>query len=251
MILFFTYHKIRRDDAADTPEFYTVARAQLTRQLDTLTTAGILGVAAANLLEQPKTASPRYVLSFDDGTLDHYEIVFPLMQERGLRAVFFVPTDKLNRPGHLTNAHVQEMACAGQTIGLHSHEHKRLDLLDDDEMRAQIGRSKRTLRDLTGADSWIFAPPGGFFNEHVREVALGFGAQIIRTMRWGYNESPDLTGMETVPVNRHTDDAKFQKIIQHRQSRLPYYAKEAAKTLVPARAYERLRGMLFGLKGKY
>lgn len=251
MIFFFTYHKIRWDDAVGTPEFYSVARSQFVRHLDVLVGAAIPGADAAGLLQPQPPNGPRYVLSFDDATLDHYETAFPLLRERGLRGVFFVPTGKLNRPGHLTNAQVQEMSRAGQTIGLHSHEHKRLDLLDDDEMREQFGRSKRILTGLTGAGSWIFAPPGGFINEHVREVALGFGAQAIRTMRWGFNEKLDLTAMETIPVNRYTDDRIFRKIIEQRQSRFLYFAKETAKTLVPAHAYERLRGLLFRLKGKY
>ena len=75
------------------------------------------------------------------------------------------------------------------------------------EMREQIKRSREIIGNLIGEPPWLFAPPGGFINEHVREVALGFGVEVLRTMRWGYNQSPDRTGLETIPVNRYTDDA--------------------------------------------
>src|SRR5207245_776655 len=71
--------------------------------------------------------TPPFMLSFDDGTVDHYEVVSPLLEAAGRAAIFFVPTAKLNQPGRLTGGMVKEMAKAGHTIGLHGHEHRRLD----------------------------------------------------------------------------------------------------------------------------
>jgi peptidoglycan/xylan/chitin deacetylase (PgdA/CDA1 family) len=248
MILFFTYHQVRPGDGECGPEFYTVSRGQFARHLDALAARKISCVAPSALLETGGATGPRCVLSFDDATRDHYEVVFPLLRERGLSAVFFVPTAKLNRPGYLTGTQVLELARGGQTIGLHGHDHNRLDLLNDAEIRHQIGHSRLVLRELTGERPWIFAPPGGFYNEHVREVAHGFGAQLIRTMRWGYNRTLDLGAMETIPVNRYTNDEKMMKIIEGRSARFVYLGKQAMKALVPGRAYERLRSQLFRLQ---
>ena len=248
MILFFTYHKVRAGDGAGGPEFYTVSRGQLSRQLDALAARRIRCVTPAKLLEPGAQNESGYVLSFDDATHDHYETVFPLLRERGLKAVFFIPTAKLNRPGYLSDAQLVDMARAGQTIGFHGHDHNRLDLLNDDEMRHQIGHSRLIIQGLTGETPWIFAPPGGFYNDHVREVALGFGAQLIRTMRWGHNRALDLSAVETIPVNRYTNDEKLEKIIEARSGRFLYLGKQAMKALVPSRAYERLRSLLFRIR---
>jgi peptidoglycan/xylan/chitin deacetylase (PgdA/CDA1 family) len=156
----------------------------------------------------------------------------------------------LNKPGYLTEAQVGELARAGHSIGCHSHEHRRLDLATDDEMREQIGRSQQILGDLLGGRPRAFAPVGGFMNEHLREVALGFGVEVIRTMRWGYNKTPDLTALETIPINRHTDDAKFREILAGRQTNHLYFGKEAVKAILPARAYEQTRTLLFKLAGR-
>lgn len=250
MIPIFTYHKISDGDAGGGAEFYTVSRGQLVRQLEALATAARRCVGAEVLLESNSRTGEKFILSFDDATQDHYEIVFPLLEERGLRAVFFVPSAKLNQPRRLTDAQVREMARAGQTIGLHGHEHKRLDVLDDDELREQIRRSREIIGDLAGERPWIFAPPGGFLSEHVREVALGFGVRAIRTMRWGYNQNMDVTALETIPINRHTDDRKFLRILDSREIPFLYSGKQAVKALIPARAYERLRSTLFKMSGR-
>lgn len=38
-----------------------------------------------------------FILTFDDATADHAEVVAPLLARRGWKAAFFVPTSKLNR----------------------------------------------------------------------------------------------------------------------------------------------------------
>jgi peptidoglycan/xylan/chitin deacetylase (PgdA/CDA1 family) len=250
MILLFTYHKVSVGTEPGARDFYTVTREQLTKHFEALAATGRQCLSVSAVREQKPLPGNSFILSFDDGTADHIEIVLPQLRERGWTATFFVPTAKLNKPGYITDAQVRELAQAGHSIGFHSHEHRRLDLATDDQMREQISRSQQIVGDLIGGKPWLFAPPGGFMNEHVREVALGFGVEVIRTMRWGYNETLDLTALETIPINRYTNDAKFQKILQVRQTRYLYFGKQAMKALVPTHAYEKMRNLLFKLAGR-
>lgn len=253
MILFLTYHKVSAARESGGGDFYTVPCDVMTAQIKATVAAGYQPLPINRLLNTAKIPAfpgSNYVLSYDDGTSDHYEVVLPMLQETGLRGIFFVPTAKLNKPGHLTNSQVQEIAKAGHSIGFHSHEHRRLDRTGDDVLREQFKRSRGILGDLIGETPWLFAPPGGFINEHVREVALGFGVKTIRTMRWGFNHAPDITALETVPLNRHTNTAQFGKILQGKQPRLLYIGKQAAKAIVPLRAYERIRTWMFKLGRK-
>lgn len=250
MILFLTYHKVSAAADRGDRDFYTVPRDVMITQIKETVAAGFQPLSINRLLTDEKAPSfpgLNYVLSYDDGTLDHYEIVLPTLQAAGLRGIFFVPTAKLNKPGHLTDSHVQEIAKAGHFIGFHSHEHRRLDTSKDDSLREQFKRSRGILGDIIGEAPWLFAPPGGFMNEHVREVALGFGVKTIRTMRWGFNHNPDMTHLETVPLNRHTNSGKFAKILQGKQPHLLYIGKQAAKAIVPLRAYERIRSWIFDI----
>ncbi len=250
MILFLTYHKVSAPRDRDDKDFYTVPCNLMLAQIQSAAAAGFQALPINRLLTDEKGQSlpgSSYLLSYDDGTLDHYEIVFPMLQEAGLRGIFFVPTAKLGKSGYLTNSQVQEIAKAGHAIGFHSHEHRRLDTANDGFLREQFKRSRGILGDLIGETPWLFAPPGGFMNEHVREVALGFGVKTIRTMRWGFNEKPDMRCLETVPINRHTDRDKFTKILQGKQPHLLYVGKQAAKAIVPLRAYERIRSWAFNI----
>lgn len=244
-MLVLTCHKISAGEAGARADFYTVSRDQLTRHARALEETGWLPTRAEVLRADSLPPGRHFLLTFDDATEDHYEVVFPWLQEREWRAVFFVPTAKLNQPKRLTDAQVCELAQAGHAIGLHGHEHRRLDTLGDDAMREQFQRSRDRLGNLTGSAPWIFAPPGGFLNEHLREVALGFGVRVIRTMRWGCNRVLDPTALETIPLNRHTDDDAFKEILAGRPATLTYHGKELVKSLVPARVYERLRGLRF------
>jgi peptidoglycan/xylan/chitin deacetylase (PgdA/CDA1 family) len=246
VILFLTYHRVCAGEATDSNrEFYTVTRSMLAKHLRTLIAAGMSPLDLSTLSINADQTSRRCYLSFDDGTQDHYEVVLPLLKELNLYAVFFVPTDKLDRPGRLTRAQLRKMADAGQTIGCHSHEHRRMDAMNAAEIRRQLEASRKILRQETGVEPWIFAPPGGFINSAVRTAAVESGLRVIRTMRWGFNQKLNLAALETVPLNRHTTERGFQQILAGRHPRFLYLGKQAAKALIPARAYERLRAIAF------
>jgi peptidoglycan/xylan/chitin deacetylase (PgdA/CDA1 family) len=245
MIFVLTYHKICNAGADLERDFYSVSRDFLVANIKAMLQLGYRDLSLKDLLAFRLAVGPGFLLTFDDGTSDHHEIVLPLLKEMGLHGIFFVPTAKLNRPGYLTEAQVREISKAGHTIGLHGHEHRRLDRITDDELRDQFQRSRDIITRLTGEPPWCFAPPGGFMTEQVREVALGFDVQVIRTMRWGFNHRLDLTALEAIPVNRYTQERQFQRILQGKQPQLFYFGKQAAKALVPMRAYAILRRFAF------
>ena len=79
----------------------------------------------------------------------------------------------------------------------------------------------------------------------IRQAALDSGVRLMRTMRWGYNKKLDLMALETLPINRYTNEKKFLKLLESRRVPLLYTGKEIVKRLVPLRTYERLRRLLF------
>jgi peptidoglycan/xylan/chitin deacetylase (PgdA/CDA1 family) len=245
MILVLTYHRVCDTSAGAEPNFYTVSGAQLDRQISLLHERGYVGMRIEDLIRASDVPGHRYVLTFDDGTSDHREIVFPLLEKHRCQGVFFIPTAKLNQPGYLTNAQVKELAAAGHVIGPHSHEHRRLDLLPDEEIRRQIALSQKIIADLIGENPAVFVPPGGFVNDRIRAIGGELGVRLMRTMRWGYNEKLDLMALETIPINHHVNERKFLKLLESRNQPLLYAGKEALKRLVPLPAYEWLRKLLF------
>ena len=167
MILILTYHKVLGRPETK-PDFYSIKADGLERQLGLLAESGFRPLQPEELLSYKPETKPAYLLSFDDGTRDHYEVVLPLLARYKSRGIFFVPTAKLDREGYLSSEAVQEMSRLGQAIGLHSHEHRRLDNLNEEDIRVQMQISQQTLEKLTGARPTLFAPPGGFINSRVR-----------------------------------------------------------------------------------
>jgi peptidoglycan/xylan/chitin deacetylase (PgdA/CDA1 family) len=246
MILILTYHKVLRGPDPR-PDFYTIRADQLERQLELLAQSGFHALSPEELTDYKPQPDPAYLLTFDDGTQDHYEVVLPMLARYHLRAIFFVPTSKLNRPGYLTTAQTREISRAGHVIGLHSHEHRRLDSMGEEDIRVQIEISQQNIGLITGNRPVFFAPPGGYFNRRVRDLALESGAQVVRTMRWGYNKQFDRANLECIPVNRYLTEWEFRRILKFRRSSFLYSAKQITKKFVPVRIYESLRTRLYSL----
>jgi peptidoglycan/xylan/chitin deacetylase (PgdA/CDA1 family) len=251
MILILTYHKILRGAEAE-PKFYTVPVEQFERQIELIKETGFRFLEPRELVNGAcaRSAGSAYrgcVLTFDDGTVDHLEIVLPILARQNIAAVFFVPTAKLDRPGYLTTKSLSEFTRAGQTIGSHSHEHCRLDRLSEEDIRVQIERSRQLIGEAAGLEPLFFAPPGGFFSALVRKVALEQGIRAIRTMRWGYNRELDLSRLECVPVNRQTAEAEFKQILAGQMRRVGYFGKELAKKVLPAKLYETVRDRMMSI----
>jgi len=83
------YHYIRPIDRRKCGGLFPLEPAEFEQQLDFLETLGTIVPASA--MDQPAAAGERrIVLTFDDGTRDHYEHVFPILQQRGLSGLFGV-----------------------------------------------------------------------------------------------------------------------------------------------------------------
>ncbi len=249
MILVLTYHKVLREQEPK-PEFYTITAEHLERQLELLARSGLHALTPEELSGGSIPEQPAYLLSFDDATVDHYEVVPPLLARYRLQGLFFAPTAKLNRPGYLSSKQAAELSRAGHVLGLHSHEHRRLDWLGEEDIRAQMERSRQILTELAGKSPTLFAPVGGFINRRVRALALEAGVRVIRTMRWGHNASLDLTSLDCIPVNRFFSDEEFGRVLKFRNRAALYTAKQLTKSLIPGATYEALRGLVFRLLGR-
>jgi peptidoglycan/xylan/chitin deacetylase (PgdA/CDA1 family) len=103
---------------------------------------------------------PRLTLTFDNGphpeTTDR---VLRVLDERGLRATFFVVGDELARPGG--RAVAERARAAGHWIGNHSMTHRvPLGLGTDSQVEQEIGAAQELLGDLGHPDG-LFRPFGG------------------------------------------------------------------------------------------
>lgn len=134
------------------------------------------------------------IITIDDGYLDNYTNAFPILQEYGLTATFFIITEFVDQghPAYMNWDMIREMAAAGMRMEPHTRSHVDLRDRSWDFLVFQILGSQQTLEHHIGYKPRYLAYPGGRYDEQVIEVlkALDFwGAVTTMGGRWhGYND---------------------------------------------------------------
>lgn len=87
------YHYVR-EATPDLPYFRYLHVDDFRRQLDDFAAdPGFVSRGDYDQVESRRSAPEGVVLTFDDGLSDHYDFVFPILRDRGLWGVFYIPTD--------------------------------------------------------------------------------------------------------------------------------------------------------------
>jgi len=128
-----------------------------------------LSLAVADLYELP--AKP-VVITLDDGYRDNYDNAYPILQEMGLKATFFITTDFIdqNNPNYMNWQMIEEMSSSGMRFEPHSKTHPDLTEHDRDFVIWEVLGSAETLQAHTGQRPRYFAYPGGRFDDEVIEI---------------------------------------------------------------------------------
>ncbi|MBF9222843.1 polysaccharide deacetylase family protein [Hymenobacter ruricola] len=163
------------------------------RKLTPITFADYLRYASG---ERPLTEFPPrpIILTFDDGYLDNYTNLLPLMQQYGYRGVLYLlgdfevrynqwdlaadPTEP--RADIMDPAQKQAFVAAGWEIGAHTMSHPRLSTLPLPEATREIARSKTALEKALQTEIVSFAYPYGDLSEPVKQAvrAAGFALGV-------------------------------------------------------------------------
>ncbi len=102
------------------------------------------------------------LLTFDDGYMDNYTNVFPILKEFGFKATFFIPVNKAG----INKSQLKEMAEAGMDIESHTLNHRSLGHnLSGETLINEVKKSKSLLEEATGKQVKAFAYPYCVFND--------------------------------------------------------------------------------------
>lgn len=112
------------------------------------------------------------LITFDDGYKDAYTQAYPILKERGLKAVNFVITGFVGGPHYLSWGEIKEMADSGTfEFGSHTVNHLDLRRLSPDRLKEELQLSKQDLeKHLNKPIVWL-AYPYGFVNDIVVTAA--------------------------------------------------------------------------------
>lgn len=135
----------------------------------------------------------RLKFSFDDGSR-HDLRTAELLEQRGFRATFFVPSNCELAP-HEIKRLAERHAIGGHTV---SHP-QDLKLLSDGELDYQIGANRAWLQELTGQAVEEFCYPRGRYDDRVIAAVKRAGYATARTtlIGWHFREPPE-------PYRQHT-----------------------------------------------
>lgn len=167
------YHQI-----TDSPEVgfeqYTVPPAEFAAQLDYLQQKGYTTITLQDFMRvlHGKGTLPEkpIVLTFDDGYLDNYTEMLPILEAHNMKAVVYVITNNIGQPGYLTIEQLKDMQKRGIEIGSHTADHLSLKNLDDALRRYEVRDSKIFLEWSGLATIYSFSYPSGDYTPELVDI---------------------------------------------------------------------------------
>jgi peptidoglycan/xylan/chitin deacetylase (PgdA/CDA1 family) len=185
--------------------------------------------------ENIRTASGKtFILTFDDGTIDHYDLI---NSHPELKCLFFINTDNVGKRGYLDKTQIFDLQSAGHTIGSHSHQHQPLTALSEKAIYDELETSLKHLDDFTGRKTEWFAPPEGLYDERVIEAAKESGIRYFRTTNFGDNNSLPLSDkgmfvLNSFNVGRYFMSGQLEKCLSDKAFYYKLYLAYKAKNFI-------------------
>lgn len=135
------------------------------------TTISLYDLHNALTLGTPLPERP-IILTFDDGHIDHYQYVYPILRDFGFFATFFVITGKadVGDPAHLNWSQIREMSDAGMDMESHTKSHQDLRERSHDFLVYEVVGSIESLKAHTGQPIHMFCYPSGRYDEATLEL---------------------------------------------------------------------------------
>jgi len=150
-------------------------------------------------------------LTFDDGYLNTYETVLPLLKKYNLPATIFLTTNLEEKPclGNLPRPNweqIKEMQKSGLVeIEVHGHNHKNLknEVQIDAELENEILKCQKIIAEKIGIQPTLLAYASGHKNEKVIQVIQKQGFQAAFDISEGFVKKGDnLFRIKRIQVDR-------------------------------------------------
>lgn len=249
VILALTFHGVSPEllppdlRAVPTVLRYTLSQETLERILNRLrpesccTPSGLAKVAEGDVV----------ALTFDDGYRSDFEVVFPALISRGLKATFFVTSDNVGREGYVTWDQLRIMSAAGMEIGSHGLTHRDLVSLRPAEVRPEIRDSREILEKQLGKAVASFAPVGGHHSRWMLDEVRLAGYRVFSSTVPGRTVlRPGMLFLRRNYVQAHHGESHFERLLQGDGltffgSRARYEVLTKARRILGARVYDHLR----------
>jgi len=170
------YHQVK--DVAQ-PGADTVSPANLRRQWEFLRDNGFQVIGTGALVKAIEDGQrlpfKSVVITFDDGYVEGYTEVLPLIREFGFPVTMFISPEFFDRDGYLSREQIAALRDAGVTLGSHGMTQAYLPDLDEQGLKYEIVTSKDQLELFLNRPVNVLAYPVGGFNEPIKELLQSAG----------------------------------------------------------------------------
>lgn len=172
------YHRVSTDsDKLDSQ--YNIPPEKFEEQMQWLFDNGYQTITVsdlANLIYNGGEIPQRpVVITFDDGNLDMYKNVFPILKKYGYVATFYVVESYINGEDMVSTDQLKELIQNGWEIGSHSKTHAHLPGISEEQLPDEIRMSKLNLEEKLGVTINSFAYPFGEINDNIIRLTVNFG----------------------------------------------------------------------------
>lgn len=142
-----------------------VSPENMEQQLKFLTENGYTPIFFEDLDKADKIEKP-VLLTFDDGYVDNYTELFPLLKKYNVKATVFLITGNIGTDKYLNEAQIKEMAQSG-LVSFQSHTvtHPFLSECTESELDYELMQSKLDIVRLTGKEPFVLCYPTGKYSQ--------------------------------------------------------------------------------------
>lgn len=110
-------------------------------------------------------------VSFDDGPGFYTQELLNYLGSKNLTSTFFVIGSRVvERPQVLVEEYM-----AGHEIAVHTWSHRPLTMLTTEQVVAELGWSRKSIKDVLGVTPTLMRPPFGDIDDRVRAISLAMG----------------------------------------------------------------------------
>lgn len=173
----------------------TVSTADLEAQMAYLKQAGYQPVTQAQLFRALYSGEPLppkpVMLTFDDGYVDNYQVIIPILEKYDYPATFYIVTDLVGTPEYMSWDQIVELDRKGMDVGSHTAAHRDLVTLGAADLQAEVAGSAEVLKTHLGHPVYWFCYPAGKYDADVIASLKAAGYLLATSTDPGEQQSSD------------------------------------------------------------
>lgn len=193
------------------------------------------------------------LVTFDDGNESDYHLAFNLLIKFHIKAIFFITTDFIGKPGYMSKNQIQELSRNGFSLQSHGKTHNFLTELSTIDLATEARNSKEILEDIVGRSVTNISFPGGRYNRNVLKIIREFGyTEAFTSVPFQYFKSNSLQIFGRIAMKYNSANIlNIEHVLSASTTnkylmRGAYLTKKVLKVVIGERLYHRLWAQYIG-----